>query len=389
MDDRFKYQSAYRSLSQTIHNMRIFLTSDVHLGMKFAGYPSVQEKLIEARFEALKRCVDIANDQECNLFVVGGDLFDRVSVAKGDIQRAADILGDFQGRLVAVLPGNHDFVTQRPDGLWAIFKGFADNHVLVLESKKTYPLKPYDLDANLYAAPCESKHSPENCIGWIRASEKDENVRFHIGIAHGSLEGLSPDFDKNYYPMTESELLSCGLDLWLMGHTHIPYPAEPGPKSKVFYPGTPEPDGFDCEHEGKGLVIEIDEDKQISASFISTGACRFCHEEVEISSWSDAEDIMARYSVSEHRKTLLKLKMKGRLSEEEYKKLSLVFKNLEKNLSFVDIDSTDVTIKITPEVIDREFTENSFPHRLLKQLAENQDFEALQTAYELIRETQI
>ena len=66
----------------------------------------------------------------------------------------------------------------------------------------------------------------------------------------------------------------------------------------------------------------------------------------------------------------------------------MIFKNLENNLSFVDIDSTGVTIKITPEVIDREFTENSFPHRLLKQLAENQDFEALQTAYELIRETQ-
>jgi len=109
---------------------------------------------------------------------------------------------------------------------------------------------------------------------------------------------------------------------------------------------------------------------------------------MEISSWSDAETIMARYSDSEHRKTLLKLKMKGRLPEEEYKKLSMIFKNLENNLSFVDIDSTGVTIKITPDVIDREFTEHSFPYRLLKQLAENQDFEALQTAYELIRETQ-
>ena len=86
--------------------MKIFLTSDVHLGMKFAGYPSVQETLIEARFEAMKRCIDAANKRECDLFVVGGDLFDRVSVAKGDIKRAADMLGDFQGRLVAVLPGN-------------------------------------------------------------------------------------------------------------------------------------------------------------------------------------------------------------------------------------------------------------------------------------------
>ena len=367
--------------------MKIFLTSDVHLGMKFAGYPSVQEKLIEARFEALKRCVDIANERECELFVVGGDLFDRVSVAKGDIKQAADILRDFQGRLVAVLPGNHDFITDRSDGLWAIFKGFADNHLLVLESNKIYTLKPYDLDANLYAAPCEAKHSGDNNIGWIREIEKDRDVAWHIGVAHGSLEGLSPDFDKNYYPMTEPELLSCGLDLWLMGHTHIPYPTQPGPRSKVFYPGTPEPDGFDCDHGGKGLLMETDLDKQIKANFVRTGTYRFHHEETEISSWKDAEGVLVRYSEPQHKSTLLKLKMKGRLPEEEYERLRVFRDNLEKNLCFFQFDSSEVTIKITPDVIDREFTEHSFPYRLLKELAETQDFEALQVAYELIQET--
>jgi DNA repair protein SbcD/Mre11 len=367
--------------------MKIFHTADVHLGMKFAGYPSVQEKLIEARFEALKRCVDMANDRDCDLLVVGGDLFDRVSVAKGDIQRAADMLGDFQGRLVAVLPGNHDFITQRPDGLWALFKGFADNNVIVLESSKSYPLEPYDVDATLYAAPCQAKHSQENNIGWIREIAKDKEVQFHIGIAHGSLEGLSPDFNKDYYPMTESELLSCGLDLWLMGHTHVPYPAIPGPKTKVFYPGTPEPDGFDCDHEGKGLLIEIDEDKEIKANFLSTGSYRFVHEEAEISSWKDAEEILARYAEPTHENTLLKLKMKGRLPEEEYKKLSLIREDLERKVTLFQFDSNEVTIKITPDVIDREFTEHSFPYRLLKRLAEIHDFEALQAAYEVIRET--
>jgi DNA repair protein SbcD/Mre11 len=367
--------------------MKIFHTADVHLGMKFAGYPSVQEKLIEARFEALKRCVDMANDRDCDLLVVGGDLFDRVSVAKGDIQRAADMLGDFQGRLVAVLPGNHDFITQRPDGLWALFKGFADNNMIVLESSKSYPLEPYDVDATLYAAPCQAKHSQENNIGWIREIAKDKEVQFHIGIAHGSLEGLSPDFNKDYYPMTESELLSCGLDLWLMGHTHVPYPAIPGPKTKVFYPGTPEPDGFDCDHEGKGLLIEIDEDKEIKANFLSTGSYRFVHEEAEISSWKDAEEILARYAEPTHENTLLKLKMKGRLPEEEYKKLSLIREDLERKVTLFQFDSNEVTIKITPDVIDREFTEHSFPYRLLKRLAEIHDFEALQAAYEVIRET--
>lgn len=368
--------------------MRLFLTSDLHLGMKFAGYPSAQEKLIEARFQALKRCVDIANDRQCDLFVVGGDLFDRVSVAKATIKRAADMLGDFQGRLAAVLPGNHDFITERPDGLWALFKEFAGDRVLVLESKKIYFLKPYDLDVHVYAAPCEAKRSAENNIGWIREADKEKDALVHIGIAHGSLEGLSPDFNRDYYPMTESELSACGLDLWLMGHTHIPYPAAPGSTSKIFYPGTPEPDGFDCQHEGKALVIEINQAKQIQADFVSTGTYRFYHEEIEISSFKDAERILAKYSEPQHRTALLKLKMKGRLPEEEYERLHMLHEELQKNLTFLQVDTGAVMVKIAPDVIEREFTQNSFPYRLLKGFAENQDFEALQIAYEFIRETQ-
>ena len=72
----------------------------------------MQGRLVEARFDALKRCVDIANEKEYDLFVVGGDLFDRVSVAERDIQRAASILTEFQGRVVAALPSNHDHIIQ-------------------------------------------------------------------------------------------------------------------------------------------------------------------------------------------------------------------------------------------------------------------------------------
>ena len=134
-------------------------------------------------------------------------------------------------------------------------------------------------------------------------------------------------------------------------------------------------------------MIEISREKQVTANFVSTGAYRFYHEGTEISSWKDAAAILARYSEPQHRNTLLKLKMKGRLPEEEYEKLRVFRDELEKSLCFFQFDSTEVTIKITPDVIDREFTEHSFPYRLLKGLAETQDFEALQVAYELVQET--
>ena len=46
-----------------------------------------------------------------------------------------------------------------------------------------------------------------------------------------------------------------------------------------------------------------------------------------------------------------------------------------------------MAVEITPDVIDREFTQDSFPYRLLTELARSdEDAEALQIGYEMIQE---
>ena len=259
-----------------------FLTSDVHLGMKFAGYPEVQVDLSEARFSALERLVGSANENQCNLFVIAGDLFDRVTVSKRDVIRAAHLLKDFQGPLVAVLPGNHDFISRGQTDLWTPFKENAGDRVLLLEERKTIlsPITTWmPLSMRLHAVQNIPTTTPS---AGSKKPQKTKRSKYHIGIAHGSLEGFSPDFDERYYPMTAQELLACGMDLWLMGHTHIPYPSPPGQTDRVFYPGTPEPDGFDCQHEGKAWVLELAEDRRVTPLSLSTGMYRFLHDEVEI-----------------------------------------------------------------------------------------------------------
>jgi len=61
-------------------SLKILATSDFHIGLKFTGYPDVQDKLIEARFKVLEKLVGIANDKNVDLFIIAGDLFDRISV---------------------------------------------------------------------------------------------------------------------------------------------------------------------------------------------------------------------------------------------------------------------------------------------------------------------
>jgi len=368
--------------------LKILLTADVHLGMKFASYPEVQKELSEARFETLKHVVHMANEHQCDLLVVAGDLFDHLRVADRDILRATQIVNEFQGKLAVVLPGNHDFIVPGESKVWQKFKTNAGDRVLLLEQKKIYSLNHYDLDANLYAAPCDAKHSDVNHIGWIRDEPRDSCVKYHIGIAHGSLLGVSPDPDQKFYPMAEDELLKCGLDLWLMGHTdRLQYPTQVSPLHRIFYPGTPEPNGFDCEHDGRVWIIQLDDEKKITATSIRTGKHRFLHRNTLVSTDADLDSILKEYSSTDYSDVLLKLRLDGRLPKDAYANLQKLRADLEKHLLYVEVDTSGVKQAITAESINREFTESSFPHRLLTFLAQDaQDNEPLQIAYDLIQE---
>ena len=101
--------------------VKIFVTGDNHIGKKYDRYPEIREQLIRSRFECLKRCVQQAEKEHCDFFVITGDLFDRVSnIAKKDVRQVVEILSVFDGRVI-VLPGNHDYYTGE-ETLWDDFK---------------------------------------------------------------------------------------------------------------------------------------------------------------------------------------------------------------------------------------------------------------------------
>jgi DNA repair exonuclease SbcCD nuclease subunit len=370
--------------------LKIFLTADVHLGMKFTGYPAnLQPGLIKARFDAFRNCVRIANDNKCDIFAVAGDLFDSKYIPHLDVVKAAEIIDGFEGRAAVVLPGNHDFITAASTDVWKIFQQNSGDGVRVLSEKRIYDLSEYGLSVAIYAAPCDAKHSEENRIGWMRDVKKNSSTLFHIGIAHGTLEGTAADIEGNYYPMEQQELRLCGLDSWLLGHVHKPYPEKPGAVDRIFYPGAPEPDGFDCKGEGGAWQLEIDEDKKIKPCFISTGLYRFLHEESVLKNSGDFDRLRKKYIPGDLSKYLVKFKLSGKLSREDYEALPMFIESLKEKLYYFEVSTDSLSENITPADIDSEFSQGSFPHKLLSTLADDESPEILQIAYDLIREARI
>lgn len=366
--------------------IKVFHTGDLHLGMlyKSRGYAEgVREELVRARFETLARMIQKANEQECQLFVVAGDLFERLNVRKEQVREAARMLSGFHG-LCVVLPGNHDYYT--PDSpLWGSFLKEAGDNILLLSEPRPYSLKDYNLEAVLYPAPCQAKHSAVGVIDWIKDPGEKPEARWHLGLAHGSVRGYSPDFDDNYYPMEEEALRAAGLHFWFLGHTHVSIPA--GDRftdgTAFAYCGTPEPDGFDCGHRGAAWIIRLDRDG-VEGEAVTTGRYRFLDMEETVHDAGDLERLVRELSV-DGTHTLLRLKLRGILPRDDFENRHRWRGELEKGLFYLKWDDAALQMEITRDTIGDLYPRGSFPYRLLENLAERGEQQALQLAYTLMK----
>lgn len=370
---------------------RIFHTADLHIGLKFtrSGYsPDQREKLVEARLDTLVRMVEKANDERCNLFVVAGDMFDHLRVSQAVVRKSGEALRKFSG-VAVVLPGNHDFLQRSDDPFWPQMKQALGESHLILEEQRPYDLSDHGIPVVLYPGPCLSKHSAENAVSWIHAvSPQSRNeAKFHVGVAHGSLDGVSPDFDSRYFPMTHRELETTGLDVWLLGHTHIRYPdQQEGSGDRIFYPSTPEPDGFDCRHEGFAWIIELSQDHPPKYRSVATGQYRFRDLNRQLTCESDVRSLHQELKGLAAMNQLLRLRLHGRLADQLLSDLKEGLPSYEAAFGYLETDTNDLIKEITQVDIDREFTQGSFPHRLLSELATNDPGSlALKLAYELVQ----
>lgn len=359
-------------------------TSDLHIGMKFKNYSeNVSKSLHDARINCLRNLVNIANEKSCNLFLIAGDLFENTSDAnKKYFEEIISILKTFHGEYVAILPGNHDFYN--PSNFWASFSSSVkDSNIIVLNE-----YSPFDLDVNgekivLYPAFCDLKHSKENKLNWIKNIKEFDAEAFNIVVAHGSIKGISPDMNDEYFSMTIDEINSLCADIAIVGHMHINYPnANEIKNEKILIPGTPEPDGLDCRHEGHAWFVEVLDKENFKAEKIKTGKYKFIDDKCYINSIKELEEYKTKILQDNPKNKVIRVNFSGSIEREFYNEKKKYFNELERKLFYFEYND-DIRIKFDKSQIDKEFLKDSLPYIILNKI---NDKEILELAYEKIME---
>ncbi|MDD2648455.1 MAG: DNA repair exonuclease [Eubacteriales bacterium] len=362
---------------------RILLTGDEHIGRDYSTIEKEDAhcalRLREARLEALQNAVRAAEDNACDYFVIAGDLFDKTEIDVKLVKKVCGILAECPCPVI-VLPGNHDYCAAAGETLWKQFCEYKADNTVLLSSPCAYDAGK----AVFYPCPCEARYSEVNALGWLSEYRERSAEKPNIGIAHGALAGLSCDREKRYFSMTEDELSSLGMQLWLIGHTHIPYPA--GDEiigASVFNAGTHQQTDIADSAEGSVFIIDIDK-STVRAKRIKTGVVSFVRRALTLSAGDSlSARIMGELSGLESANTVFRLKIGGILGADEFRNRAGVYDELRERLLRLETDDGELKEEITAEMIDAETLEGTAENRLLKRYLSSPRL--LETAYLLIK----
>lgn len=376
--------------------IKIFVTGDNHFGKKYDRYPEIRDRLVDNRFVCFEKMVEKAEQEGCDIFAVTGDLFDNCSsIRKSDVERVVRILAGFAGR-VLVLPGNHDYYTGE-EKVWKDFDDAlrtCDNNIIRLDRFEPYPIEIAEETVVIYPAFCRSKHSRENNLGWIKKMSVLKSGQINVGMAHGAIEGVTPDMQKEYFLMTEPELQAIPMDVWLVGHTHIPYPGglsedEEIGGYRIFNAGTHAQTDLHNNTRGYGFIISVDKqgDKaQVSAKKYQSGTIFFYDIAVRVSSaeGDSLEALLQEKLDPLEAESVVRLTVAGSVLSEEYSRRQELYKKYCDRFLSWELQDDELHEEITLDRVREEFAESSFAAKLMEALQGDQT--ELQMAYELLQE---
>lgn len=367
--------------------LKIFLTADNHIGLKYANHPSA-DILSSNRIFALEGMVEMANAESCSLFVIAGDLFENTrSMTNKAVTQILEILSRFN-EYVVVMPGNHDYYDKGVK-VWQQFQNLNTyDNIMLLTDFRQYEVTVNGKQVVLYPALCTSLHSApcENNLDWIKDAEISSDT-YNIGIAHGSVEGETIDEEGKYFPMERSELEEIPVDVWLLGHTHVPFPRditlEFSNCGRIFNPGTHVQTDVSCNTEGLGFIIEIDDDKTVRAKKYVSGNMRFYRKSVTLKA-GEMEQILKRELEKIGDDSVVDLILEGAVTPEEYEARAEVVENALSRFIEGTYNDSKLCRLITKELINSEFPETSFSARLLAELLD--DPQEAQLAYDMLKQ---
>ncbi|MGH7826682.1 MAG: metallophosphoesterase family protein [Candidatus Binatia bacterium] len=223
-------------------------SSDLHVGID----DSFDPQRTFGSLSVLKKVLTAASDVAADVVVLAGDTFDNHRQPTELLERAGEILRDYQHPVV-ILPGNHDPLT--PDSVYRRAGLAAISNVSILglnvDGGMTFP----ELELEIWGRP----HIDYTDMSPL-ANPRPRTTRWQLAAAHGHYvdEPRDPHRLMGSWLIHHDEIVATGADYVALGHWNQSTPVGNG-QVIAHYSGSP-------EYAGSVNVVRLKPDGTVDVS---------------------------------------------------------------------------------------------------------------------------
>ncbi|MDP4090723.1 MAG: DNA repair exonuclease [Bacillota bacterium] len=347
--------------------IKVMHCSDFHFDTPFSGLDKDKaEQRREELRENFSSIIRVAKENNVQVMLMAGDLFDGNAVSYETISLIQNRLRDIPEIKVFISPGNHDPFVER------------SYYNAVQWPSNVYIFRNYwgkvdvdELNLTVYGRGFGTSYEKES---FLKGFTVEDSSRINIMVIHG--EVVTAGGASVYNPVNEKEIEKSGLDYLALGHVHTCSGIRRAGNSCWSYSGCPEGRGFD-EQGPKGVLLGEVGKNLVKLDFIETCRRRYMVHEVDITGCQNYEDILLKLGEPLGIKDLesgfsprdiYKLILKGEISKEFTINTSVICEKLKYYFYMVKaVDDTRKTIDY--QALSQEYTlKGIFVNKMLNKL---------------------
>ena len=263
--------------------MKLLHTADLHLDSPFSalGLEEAQARR-QGQRELLKRIFDCAREENCDLILMAGDVFDDRYVTPETEALFLELLERTPCQVV-ISPGNHDpFV----EGSFYQKNTQIERLHVFAESALSYFDFP-QWNTRVYGYAFRGQSMQESPLSFAEPASEGAGIR--LLCAHGDL--MAPL--SKYGPITISDIVKFDIKYAALGHVHKAPEPVVTEGAWIGYSGIPEGRSFDETGEGGVWIVTVEEGGVVACERRILSERSYVTAELDVTSLGGEEEILS------------------------------------------------------------------------------------------------
>lgn len=361
-----------------MNKVKVLHCADLHFDTPFKELSKeVSDTSKNELLEVFKKIIDLAIEENIEVLLIAGDVFDNLTVNKNTLFFISDQIKRIKNIKVFISPGNHDPYNEKsfysminwPENVY-IFKGD-------MEFKEVK-----ELNLIIWGAGFRNNYENETLLKSINV----ENNKINIMLLHGEI--TSANSKNEYNPIYINDIYKSNIDYIALGHRHKFSGILKEGMTTYAYSGCPQGRGFDEEGE-KGVIIGVVYKGGTNLSFLPVCKRKYITKEIDITGTNNYDEVIFKLlsdlSDEEIHKNFYKIILKGELKEHFNLKESVLIEKLKNKFYYIKIIN-DTSIEVNLTELSRDYSiKGMFIAKILEKLkdASDDDKEILKLALKM------